>query len=265
MQKILLKKDSIQYIKDKILEIKSSDINVTEMMPKNELNEKFWVNGRLNSKVRVRIMDIADDFIDFLNIKWVKPIDVIFTGSLANFNWTKFSDIDIHILIDFSKVYKDIDFVNDYFEMKKRIWSQEHDSLKIYGFPIELYVENSDNVSFSSGVFSIEKNKWIKFPSKFNENNINEKFIKYKSSSIINKIDCLYDKSKKTNNENELNKICSEAKKLFKKLKFERKKCLSENGEVGNWNIIYKIIRKNGRLEKLWNISSNIYDKINSI
>lgn len=246
-------------------EINASEINVNPMKPKNVLNKKFWIHGKLNSKVRLRLMDIADDFIKFLNIKWVHPIDIVFTGSMANFNWTKFSDVDIHIIINYRDVYDNTEFVDEYFEMKKRIWSDEHDNLKIYGFPVELYVEDSNEVSFSSGVYSIEKNEWIKTPSKFNENKLNEKFIKKKSAEIINKIDLISSSIENTKDEYKLREFSKKAKLLFKKIKNKRKECLEIEGEVGNWNIIYKLLRANGYLEKLWNISTNIYDKINSI
>lgn len=102
-------------------------------------------------------MDIADDFIQTLNVKWVKPLDIVFTGSLANYNWTKYSDIDVHVIMNYKDVYENIEFVKEYFEMKKYSWMQDHDNLRIYGFPIELYVEDSNDAANSSGVYSLEK------------------------------------------------------------------------------------------------------------
>lgn len=261
----ILKESNYQVFESDLLEIEPHEINVSQMKPKNVLNSKLWNHGKLNSRVRLRIMDIVDDFIDFLNVKWVKPIDIIFTGSLANFNWNKYSDIDIHIIIKFADVYKDEDFVNDYFEMKKRIWSNDHENLKIYGFPVELYVENYDGETYSSGVYSIEKNEWVKFPVEFDYNEINENFIKRKASSLINKIDCLNEKMENEDDSVKLSKISKSATNLFKKIKFERYNCLKEHGEIGNWNIIYKIIRSKGKLQLLWKIPIKIYDKLNSI
>lgn len=269
MKNIIISNNALSHRKkideNDLFEINPSEVDVLSMKPKNTLNNKIWRHGKINSRVRLKIMDIADDFIDFLNIKWVKPIDIVFTGSLANYNWNKYSDIDIHIIINFSDVYNDEEFVNEYFEMKKRLWSEEHSNLKIYGFPVELYVENSNDKSSSSGIYSIEKNEWIKFPSEFDYNEINDKFIKQKTADIINKIDFLNKKIKEENDSYKLKQLSKQASTLLKKLKIERSTCLKEHGEIGNWNIIYKIIRSTGKLQLLWKIPVKVYDKINSI
>lgn len=91
----------------RINEVNSNDIDLSSFIIKNNLHPKFWVEKndeyQLSSKVRLRLLDIADDFIDELSVDWVKPKDIIFTGSLANFNWSRYSDVDIHILYDFKK------------------------------------------------------------------------------------------------------------------------------------------------------------------
>ena len=84
----------------------------------------------LDSRIRLKLLDIAEDFIDFLGVDWVKPDDIIMTGSLANFNWNKkYSDIDLHVLIDFSKVDKRTDFVKKYFDSLKNQWNEVHEDL----------------------------------------------------------------------------------------------------------------------------------------
>ena len=87
--------------------------------------------------------------------------DYLFLGSLANYNWSKYSDIDLHILIDFKKINKDTDLVKDYFDSKKKIWNDEHENLKIYGFQVELYIQDINEENSSGGVYSLEKNKWL--------------------------------------------------------------------------------------------------------
>ena len=75
------------------------------------------------------------------------------TGSLANYNWNKkYSDIDLHILIDYSKVDKRTDFVDNYFYSQKKLWNEEHKDLRIFGFPIEVYVQDVNKEHTSSGV-----------------------------------------------------------------------------------------------------------------
>ena len=70
---------------------------------KDELNSNFWKDNKLDSRIRLKLLDIADDFTDFLNVDWVKPEDITMTGSLSNYNWSEdYSDIDLHIIIDYS-------------------------------------------------------------------------------------------------------------------------------------------------------------------
>ena len=66
-------------------------------------------------------MDIADDFIEYLGIDWAEPSDVIMTGSLANYNWDeKYSDIDLHVVVNYSDIDERTDFVDNYFYSQKR-------------------------------------------------------------------------------------------------------------------------------------------------
>ena len=71
---------------------------------KDTLEPQIWQNDTLNPNVRTQLVKIATDFYEGLNLPpEVKMKDIIFTGSLANYNWSKFSDVDLHIVLDFSK------------------------------------------------------------------------------------------------------------------------------------------------------------------
>ena len=109
-----------------------SEVDLSSFNIKKELNPKFWKDDKLDSRIRIKLLDIADDFIEFLGVDWVKPEDITITGSLANYNWNKkYSDIDLHILIDYSKVDKRTDFVDNYFYSQKKLWNEEHKDLRI--------------------------------------------------------------------------------------------------------------------------------------
>ena len=247
-------------------EIKPEEVDVNPMDPKPSLNPKFWVNGKLNSKVRLRLLDIADEFIKTLNVNWVKPNDIVLTGSLANYNWTKYSDVDVHIIIPYKKVYKDTSFVNDFFEMKKREWSDNHDELKIYGFPVEMYVEDEDEPASSNGVYSLETNKWVKEPSPFGKKeSFNKELVRTKSADLMTKIDDLSEMVDKEEDTHKLEKLMDKSDRLMRKLHAMRKKSLENGGEMSNGNVIYKVIRASGYLDKLWDTASKAYDKANSI
>lgn len=250
-----------------INEIEAKDISLSSFTVKKELNPKFWPNGKLNSRVRLRLMDIADDFIKELAVDWVKPKDVIFTGSIANYNWSRYSDVDLHILIDYTKVYpKNQDFVEDYFKSKKENWLSNHEDLKIFGFPIEISVENSNEDNPSSGRYSLYKNKWIVEPDDFQDAIINQDFVKNKAAAFMTQIDNIENKFKSETDTHKCEKYGEKVYKIFDKLKKMRTDGLtSDKKEMSSGNIIYKIIRRTGYLDKIWDIVNSSYDKVNSI
>lgn len=270
MRKVIFNKDYLTILRENLQEnlydeVSMNDINLNPLEPKPQLNPRFWINGKLNSKVRLKLMDIADDFIQTLNVKWVKPLDVVFTGSLANYNWTKYSDIDIHVIMNYEEVYKNVEFVKEYFEMKKYSWAQDHDSLRIYGFPVELYVEDSNDAASSSGVYSIERNKWIVEPKPFDDNEFDEQYVKKTAAKLMTQVDELSDMIDSTDDEYKMDVLSKKVKRLNDKVKFIRQKSLKKDGEMGNGNIIYKAMRNAGYIDKLWDLKSKTYDKLNSL
>ena len=74
---------------------------------KDELNPKFWdENKKLNPQVRERLLKIAQEFIDFISVPIVVE-DILFIGSLTNYGWSEYSDIDLHVSIDFNQFPKE--------------------------------------------------------------------------------------------------------------------------------------------------------------
>lgn len=248
-----------------INEVDAENINLKSFEVKDELNPKFWINNKLNSRVRLKLLDLADEFFDSLSIKWVKPEDIVLTGSIANYNWSKYSDIDVHIMLDYDKVWKNKEFVKDYFDSKKTIWCQEHDTLKIFGFPVELYVEDTKEVNRSSGIYSLNKNEWIKEPKNFQNAELNEDYIKEHSAKIMTTIDNIDEKIKKEKDDHKIETLSKKIYLLFKKLSKQRKESLSKEGEMGTFNIIWKVLRRSGYLDKIWDIINTTYNKINSL
>ena len=248
-----------------INEVNSSDIKLSSFKPKTELHPKLWVNNKLNSRVRLRLLDIADDFIDTLAVDWVKPKDIVFTGSLANYNWSKYSDIDIHVILDYNKVYKKKEFVEDYFSSKKELWLNEHPKLSIYGFPIELYVEDTNEQSTSSGIYSLNKNEWIKEPVDFEDVKLNAKYIKDYAAKLMTQIDNIEKKQKNAKDDYKVEQCRKELLKIFDRLKKIRKEGLNKGGEMSSGNIIFKILRRTKYIDKIWELINTSYDKINSI
>lgn len=253
--------ENVQHIN----EVDTNDISLKSFETKDSLHPKFWVNDKLNSRVRLKLLDIADDFLDELSISWVKPKDIVLTGSIANYNWSKYSDIDVHIIINYKDVYHKKEFVEDYFGSKKELWSNNHDGLKIYGFPVEIYVEDENAKTYSNGVYSLNKNEWIKEPKDLQDVKINEDYVKEYSASLMTKIDEIEKQLNKEKDNHKITVLGKKIKNIFDKLKTLRKDGLKSKGEMSSGNVIWKLFRRMGYLDKIWDIIYNTYNKANSI
>jgi len=226
----------------------------------DELNPKIWESSKgqvetMVPKVRAHLLKIAYEFIDFLGVDIIVS-DVVMTGSLANFNWSKFSDVDLHIITDFGQFSKEeLPLYQELFTLKKTLYNDKH-NITIYGYDVELYVQDENETHFSSGVYSILFDKWINEPKKENVK-IDKELIKNKAEQWMNIIDGVI--------ENSEDESIDEAKKLFKKYKDKLKKYrtsgLEEGGEYSDENLVFKVLRRNGYIEKLYKFQDKHTDK----
>lgn len=221
----------------------------------NKRNEGYL----MRDDVRKRLLEISDNFIESLGVEFFIH-DIILTGSLSNYNWSEYSDVDLHILIDMDEIdgnqKKDSDAINtiikEFFDAKKNIWNEKH-NIKIKGFDVEVYVQDVDEEHVSSGVYSILHNKWIVEPEKTNPKIDDRKIIEkgeYFAKNIdeITKIDDPKD-------------IIKKIETLRKKLKKFRQSGLESGGEYSYENLTFKLLRRNGYIEKLLNLKNEIIDK----
>ena len=89
---------------------------------KDDLDREIWdEKDQLRPEIKEKLLEIANDFWESQDLDHVKVKDIIFTGSLANYNWSNFSDIDLHIVIDYTDVNKDAELVRKYFNSIKRL------------------------------------------------------------------------------------------------------------------------------------------------
>ena len=154
-------------------------------------------------------------------------------------------------MVDYKDVWKKTEFVQDYFDSKKQLWAEEHEGLKIYGFPVEMYVEDVNNQNPNSGIYSLNKNEWIVEPNDFQDAELNEEYIKEVSAKIMTQIDETEEKLKTEKDNHKLEVLSTNMKKLFDKLHKQRKESLEKHGEMGTYNIIWKVLRRSGHLDKI--------------
>lgn len=226
------------------------DVDVTDVSKlKSGLSGKIWNKGGvLKPEVRSKMIQLAKEFYKFLGLEY--PIkDIYFTGSLANYNWTSHSDVDVHILFD---APEEDEIISEYIFAKKEVWSEKH-NITIYGYPVELFAKNLEEERGSKAIYSLIKNQWIKKPSKKNVN-IDSDSIQIKAADLMNKID---EVEKISNNY----KRYEAADKLKDKIKQLRKAGLEVGGEYSTENLVFKTLRNNGYLDKISNIKVSSFDK----
>ena len=148
----------------KYFEFNQGDLDaVKSFRVKDELNPKIWTDFEINSEVREDLLKIAQDFYGSTDLQ-ADVDDIILTGSLSNYNWSeKYSDYDLHILIDFSQVNESVELVKKYADSVKKIWNDEHD-ITIKGYEVEVYIQDVSEPHTSTGVFSLLNNKLYRIP-----------------------------------------------------------------------------------------------------
>ena len=244
------------------------DVDLSSFKVQQSLEPEIWKSdGTMDSGIRLQLMKIADDFIKTLKMDWVKPKDVVLTGSLANYNWSTYSDFDLHILIDFQDVDDRTDFVKDYFDAKKKDWNTKHGDITIHDFPVEIYVQDTNEEHTASGIYSIWENKWLKRPEgdRWRSLKLDKPLIVNKCEKYIKAIDKLVKRVKHEDDDYKLRKYEDTADKILEKLKNGRREGLMRSGEMSPYNIIFKAMRRFGYIEKLINLKNDIYNKVNSI
>ena len=151
---------------------------------KDKLNPEIWIGNKLEPRIRLKLIKIAKDFLKDLELpKTIIIRDIIFTGSLVNFNWSKYSDIDLHVVLDFNQFDIDPKMASKFFTAQKNIWNEEHD-ITVFDYPVELYVQDKNEKHTATAIFSILKNKWLLKP-KHESFQIDKSAIKTKANKFI--------------------------------------------------------------------------------
>jgi hypothetical protein len=237
---------------------KYSDI-LSSFKVQNTLNPKIWddvdSSPKLKSDIRERLLEIAYQFVDFLGVDIVVS-DIIMTGSLSNFNWSKYSDVDLHIVANYNQFPSNqVDLYKELFNLKKIIFNEKHD-ITIFGYDVELYVQDESETHFSSGVYSVLFDEWANEPKKESVS-IDKEKLKNKSKQWMDIIDGVLENAK----DEDLETAKSIVKKYKDKLKKYRTCGLEKNGEYSYENLVFKILRRNGYIERLHNFGNEFLDK----
>ncbi len=204
----------------------------------DNLNPAAWQGSEMRMEVRYKCLKIAQTFVSYLDIPNFRVLDIVLTGSMANYNWTKFSDFDIHVVTEYADLQCD-DIAEAFYRAKKQIWNDNHD-IMIRGHEAELYVEDVNEPPVSGGMYSLLDGKWLKEPD-YTPPNIDDRAVNQKVKNLIQEID------RAIANANDPEDI----KRVTDKIRKMRRSGLDQYGEFGVENLTFKVLRNLGYLDKL--------------
>ena len=212
----------------------------------DELNPALFKDSKLKPEVKDKINEIVDEFLkDFEEVEVeLKVQDIILTGSNASYNYTKDSDLDIHILADTSKIMDTLKLHKVIYDAYKSNFNRKFE-IELNKVPVEIYIETQDTPLVSNGIYSVIKDEWVKEPTKDDIPEVDQEAIdkafkpwekRYKA--LISRI------TDKSDDESEIDKFIDSLYDL-------RSEGLSTDGEYSIGNLIFKEMRNNGYLDNL--------------
>lgn len=200
------------------------------------LNQDLFEGTHLRPEVREALLRIASKFQNTLGLN-IKPVDVYFTGSSANFNYNEMSDIDLHLVYDFEEIGINAEILIKYFIAKKQVFNNDYD-ITIKGIPVEVGVENVNEPIVSTAIYSVLNDKWMLEP-KDAEHLLPKPDMKQYYEIVQRIEDAIQSRDSK--------KIGA----LWDELYEIRKQSLAIDGEYGHGNGLFKKLRNLGYLDRL--------------
>lgn len=213
----------------------------------DELNPAIWTDDKLSPDVRRQLLDIAQDFIDHLGLDDLDVQDITLSGSNAAYTYTPHSDLDLHLIVDMSKLNPD-EVYRELFNSKKVLYNDSHD-IKIHGYDVELYVQDAAEPVKSLGEYSIKNDRWIKFPRK-TRTNMDERATREKFRKLVQLAQLAL-----------ANRDLDKLDSLIDTLKRYRQAGLDEHGEFGPENLAYKAIRSQGVIQQLYDLREKLHSR----
>lgn len=199
----------------------------------NNLNPLLFERGLMKPEIREGLLKIAKHFEEFIGIP-LNVKDITVSGSNAAYSYTPQSDIDLHLVIEVpaGDEYKEL------LDAKKNQYNAQHD-IKVKGIDVELYAQDEKEKHHSLGIYSVMNDDWVSQPKK--------------EQPAIDSEDV---KSKYKNYRDQIREVLTSdnidmVKHVWDTIKKIRKSGLEKHGEFGTENLVFKMLRSQGWIEKL--------------
>lgn len=198
------------------------------------LNPKlFTEDGRMHGEVRRALLQIARHFKEFIGVD-LDVKDITVSGSNAAFSYTPQSDLDLHIVV----TVPDKPEFRELLDAKKNVYNAKHD-IKVRGIDVELYAQDINQEHHSMGIYSILRSQWIEKPTKtevdIDTQDVQDKYKNYRDRILV----VLGDDD------------IAVAEDMWKDIRRMRKSGLESSGEFSTENLVFKMLRNQGWIEKL--------------
>jgi hypothetical protein len=207
------------------------------------LNPKIWHNDQLDPAVVDKLKQIAEAFEEFVGID-LDVTDYTITGSNANYTWTQYSDLDLHIIIA-GEVSEE---ARELFSAKKALWGEQH-NITIKGLPVEVYIQGESEPHHSTGVFSIARNEWVEEPKKVKPS-VDDASVKAKLDSVMHDVQTAI-----------LSKDIKKLRLVKEKLTKMRQSGLERAGEWSVENLVFKTLRNMGLIDQMTELVRELEDQ----
>lgn len=212
------------------------------------LNEDFVIHDTLNPKlfdtttkklrpeVRKKLVEIVSEFEKYIEVP-IAICDVQLVGSNCSYNYTENSDLDVHVIANFSVLEIPKEVLQNIYNTIKTNFNKSFD-ITIRGIEIEMFIQDINSTTVSNGIYSLCDDEWIKEPqpiksaTKHNTEKEVEKWTA-KINSIL------------------ANPSYEEVLEAINVLYLIRHNSIATDGERGKGNQIFKDIRSLGLLQKL--------------
>jgi hypothetical protein len=218
----------------------------------DKLNPKLWGSDEhLKPEIHSKLLEIAEDFRQFLGITDLQLKDITISGSNAAYTYTPHSDIDLHLVVDLpeadaSEVYREL------FDAKKYQYNDQH-NIKIGGYDVELYVQDANRPHHSQGIYSVLRNDWIDVPKR-RKTNIDDVSTRSKYKDLEQRID----QAVASDDYDVMSDLSAKIREL-------RQSGLDQHGEFGPENLAFKMLRSQGKIKQLYDARNRAKDQLLSL